>query len=410
MLPQTVASRGAGRDSRFSHAAAGTSGLGHDHRNRARRIRAARFPAPAVRIVNVRDARRARDAVSDEQGAYRAADLRRLAPTGSRRRSTASSRRSVRCRARRAGETRRRRADAAAGAADGRGGRSPRGASRRRRRTCRFRCRSSTRNLVENAGAFNVNRLKELIPTVQFYSTNPRNSAINIRGLGAPFGLTNDGLEPGVGLYIDGVFYARPASATLDFLDIERIEVLRGPQGTLFGKNTTAGAINVTTRKPQLHARRRLRAQCRRSRLRAGQGLGDRARSAARSPGGVSFSGTQRDGTVYNTRTQEHVNDLDNAGVRGQVLDRAVRQGRDPVVDRLQPAAARRLHAGRRRRRADAAAGQSPVSADCRRPRLHAAELQRLRSPHRRRHAAALVPGSRRLGGERRLEGWRAAC
>jgi hypothetical protein len=53
--------------------------------------------------------------------------------------------------------------------------------------------------LVATAGAFNVNRLKELIPTVQFYSTNPRNSAINIRGLGAPFGLTNDGIEPGVG-------------------------------------------------------------------------------------------------------------------------------------------------------------------------------------------------------------------
>jgi iron complex outermembrane receptor protein len=103
---------------------------------------------------------------------------------------------------------------------------------------------------VDNAGAFNVNRLKELIPTIQFYSTNPRNSAINIRGLGAPFGLTNDGLEPGVGLYIDGIFYARPASATLDFLDVDQIEVLRGPQGTLFGKNTTAGAINVTTRKP----------------------------------------------------------------------------------------------------------------------------------------------------------------
>ena len=65
-------------------------------------------------------------------------------------------------------------------------------------------------NLVADAGAFNVNRLKEMIPTVQFYSTNPRNSAINIRGLGAPFGLTNDGIEPGVGLYIDGVFYARP--------------------------------------------------------------------------------------------------------------------------------------------------------------------------------------------------------
>ena len=104
--------------------------------------------------------------------------------------------------------------------------------------------------LVADAGAFNVNRLKEMIPTVQFYSSNPRNSAINIRGLGAPYGLTNDGIEPGVGLYIDGVFHARPASATLDFLDVQQVEVLRGPQGTLFGKNTTAGAINVTTRKP----------------------------------------------------------------------------------------------------------------------------------------------------------------
>ena len=104
--------------------------------------------------------------------------------------------------------------------------------------------------LAENAGAFNINRVKELIPTVQFYSSNPRNSSVTIRGIGAPFGLTNDGIEPGVGLYIDGVFFARPAAATLDFLDVERVEVLRGPQGTLFGKNTTAGAINVTTRKP----------------------------------------------------------------------------------------------------------------------------------------------------------------
>jgi iron complex outermembrane recepter protein len=103
--------------------------------------------------------------------------------------------------------------------------------------------------LIEQAGAFNVNRVKELIPSVQLYSSNPRNTGINIRGLGSPFGLTNDGLDPGVGIYVDGVYYARPAAATLDFLDIEQIEVLRGPQGTLFGKNTTAGAFNITTRK-----------------------------------------------------------------------------------------------------------------------------------------------------------------
>jgi len=104
--------------------------------------------------------------------------------------------------------------------------------------------------LVEDAGAFNVNRVKELVPTVQLYSSNPRNTTLNIRGLGSTFGLTNDGIDPGVGFYVDGVYYARPAATTLDFIDIEQIEVLRGPQGTLFGKNTTAGAFNITTRAP----------------------------------------------------------------------------------------------------------------------------------------------------------------
>jgi iron complex outermembrane receptor protein len=174
-------------------------------------------------------------------------------------------------------------------------------------------------SLMDNAGAFNVNRLKELIPTVQFYSTNPRNSAINIRGLGAPFGLTNDGIEPGVGLYIDGVFFARPAAATLDFLDVERVEVLRGPQGTLFGKNTTAGAINVTTRKPGF---------ARETSFELNYGnLGFlQAKASVTGPlseklaGRLSFSGTRRDGTIYNVRTQRFVNDLNNLGVRGQLL------------------------------------------------------------------------------------------
>ena len=155
-------------------------------------------------------------------------------------------------------------------------------------------------DLVATAGAFNVNRVKELIPTVQFYSTNPRNSAINIRGLGAPFGLTNDGIEPGVGLYIDGVFYARPAAATLDFLDVERIEVLRGPQGTLFGKNTTAGRHQRHDAPAELHA-----ADATSSSTTATsdfvQAKGSvTGRSSARSPGALSFSGTQRDGTVHN--------------------------------------------------------------------------------------------------------------
>ncbi len=174
-------------------------------------------------------------------------------------------------------------------------------------------------DIVEKAGAFNVNRIKELIPTVQFYSSNPRNSAVNIRGLGAPFGLTNDGIEPGVGFYVDGVFFARPAAATLDFLDIERIEVLRGPQGTLFGKNTTSGAINITTRRPSFSPETNFE-------LSYGNYGFLQAKGSFSGPlsdkvaGRFSFSGTQRDGLLYNVVTQDDVNDLNNAGVRGQLL------------------------------------------------------------------------------------------
>ena len=103
---------------------------------------------------------------------------------------------------------------------------------------------------IARTGTFNVAKLTQIQPSLQFYSTNPRNSAANIRGLGAPFGLANDGIEQGVGVYIDQVYNSRIAAATFDFLDVEQIEVLRGPQGTLYGKNTTAGAISITTRKP----------------------------------------------------------------------------------------------------------------------------------------------------------------
>lgn len=173
---------------------------------------------------------------------------------------------------------------------------------------------------VEESGAFNVNRLKELVPSVQLYSSNPRNTGINIRGLGSPYGLTNDGLDPGVGFYVDGVYYSRPAAATLDFIDIERIEVLRGPQGTLFGKNTTAGAFNITTRKPTFTPGAAFE-------LSYGNYGYVQAKTSVTGPiikgklaGRFSFSGTQRDGTVYNVAKNEYVNDINNLGWRAQLL------------------------------------------------------------------------------------------
>jgi len=172
---------------------------------------------------------------------------------------------------------------------------------------------------AEEAGAFNVNRLKELIPSVQLYTSNPRNTGINIRGLGSPFGLTNDGLDPGVGFYVDGVYFARPAAATLDFIDIERIEVLRGPQGTLFGKNTTAGAFNITTRRPSFIPGANFE-------LSYGNYSYVQAKASITGPLSkklafrASFSGTNRNGLVENVATGKATNTINNFGIRGQLL------------------------------------------------------------------------------------------
>ncbi len=176
-----------------------------------------------------------------------------------------------------------------------------------------------TGSQVEDAGAFNVNRVKEFVPSVQLYTSNPRNTGINIRGLGSPFGLTNDGLDPGVGFYVDGVYYARPAAATFDFIDVERIEVLRGPQGTLFGKNTTSGAFNITTRKPSFPTGANFEVSY-------GNFGYIQARSSVtgalsrKIAARLSFSGTQRDGLVANVRTGKYTNDINNLGFRGQLL------------------------------------------------------------------------------------------
>ncbi|ACT92763.1 TonB-dependent receptor [Dyadobacter fermentans] len=172
---------------------------------------------------------------------------------------------------------------------------------------------------AEDAGAFNVNRLKELVPTVQLYVSNARNTTLNIRGLGSTYGLTNDGIDPGVGFYVDGVYYARPAATALDFIDIERIEVLRGPQGTLFGKNTTAGAFNITTRGASFDPSGSFE-------LSYGNFGYIQAKGSFTGPinkklaARVSFTGTQRNGLFFNEHTQQPINDINNIGVRGQIL------------------------------------------------------------------------------------------
>ena len=173
---------------------------------------------------------------------------------------------------------------------------------------------------LESANIYTLDQLKQQVPSLQITALNPRNTSINIRGLGSNASVSGDGLESGVGVYVDDVYYGRPGQSTFDFIDINQVEILRGPQGTLFGKNTTAGAISISTAAPSFDF----------------GGAGEvsfgnyaylQARAAVTGPliddklaFRVTGSETRRDGTVQNVRTSQDILNLNSQVVRGQLL------------------------------------------------------------------------------------------
>jgi iron complex outermembrane recepter protein len=175
---------------------------------------------------------------------------------------------------------------------------------------------------LEQTGSFTLGQIQQLVPSLQVFSFNPRNTNINIRGLGSNVALTNDGLENGVGFYIDNVYYGRVGLSQFDLVDLAQIEVLRGPQGTLFGKNTTSGAINITSRPPSFDPEFSGEAS-----------VGDygyyQIRASAAGPLidevlAVRLSGalTERRGFLYNVTKNSRAQDYYNASIRGQLLFR----------------------------------------------------------------------------------------
>lgn len=102
--------------------------------------------------------------------------------------------------------------------------------------------------LLQN-GVSDLTDIQKLSPNTTLQATRGTNSTLTafIRGIGQQDPLW--GFEPGVGIYVDDVYLARPQGAVLDILDVERVEVLRGPQGTLYGKNTIGGAVKYVTKK-----------------------------------------------------------------------------------------------------------------------------------------------------------------
>lgn len=171
---------------------------------------------------------------------------------------------------------------------------------------------------LEEANLNNLETIAAQVPTVNF-RTNASNkdSALFIRGVGTIS--TSPGVEPTVSTVLDGVVTARPGQATLDLVEIDRIEILRGPQGTLFGKNASAGVINIITRAPSKefsgYADLSL-FQGGESRVRLGAS-GELAPGVAR--GSISGMVGKYDGNITNVFDGSKVNGYDRKGIRGRL-------------------------------------------------------------------------------------------
>ena len=105
---------------------------------------------------------------------------------------------------------------------------------------------------LQREGISDIKTLSSISPSfnIQSSQTETQGTSIKIRGVGTTG--NNTGLESSVGVFIDGVYQSRPGVALGDLVDLERLEILRGPQGTLFGRNTSAGALNITTKRANL--------------------------------------------------------------------------------------------------------------------------------------------------------------
>jgi len=164
-----------------------------------------------------------------------------------------------------------------------------------------------------------IQQLPLKVPGLMETGSNARQINFAIRGLGN--NPTSNGLASSVGVYMDGVYLDRPGMAAFDLLDIDQVEVLRGPQGTLFGKNTTAGAITIATQAPEF-------AYGAAGVVRVGDLGFHQLHFAVTGPisNEVAFrlSGydTDRNGYLNDIYNSNHLLSLHRKGVRGQLLYR----------------------------------------------------------------------------------------
>ena len=169
---------------------------------------------------------------------------------------------------------------------------------------------------LEDAGIFDATTIALNVPGMAFAEFAPGQSLISLRGITS----VDDGagLDNSVALFLDGVYIGRQAGINFDLFDLERIEVLKGPQGTLFGRNAVAGAINVITSKPEDELGGKVAATVGNEGILRYQGLLTGALSDNLS-GKIVVNHREHDGFVKNTHLGIDVQDEDYTSVRGQL-------------------------------------------------------------------------------------------
>ena len=172
---------------------------------------------------------------------------------------------------------------------------------------------------LANAGIVDIRGIQQLAPSLK--TTTGQSSAtgavLTIRGIGTAG--DNPGFEPAVGVFIDGVFRSRAGVALAELPPIERVEVLRGPQGTLFGRNTSAGALSISTQKPKFEIGGYVEASYGNYdeiEFKAGVTGPVTEQLALRLDGGYH----KRDGYITDVNSGNGINNLDRYFVRSQAL------------------------------------------------------------------------------------------
>ena len=169
---------------------------------------------------------------------------------------------------------------------------------------------------IDQTGIREIQEMDEYIPNLQISDNSSYNTVITIRGVGSSS--RNIGFDSRVGIYVDDVYMGQSAASNQDILDVERIEVLRGPQGTLFGKNNVAGAISIITKEPENEFSGKVRldvGNMSSRRLGADINIPLSDNTSAK----ISVNKQTRDGFIHNIPTGDMIGEQDGTSYRLQL-------------------------------------------------------------------------------------------